>query len=113
MHPLLTLRRSSGVLLAAVLAAVGVPSAAVAAIPLVSVAPASTVGFDGLVYASAHVGSIVYVGGSFRNAIVDGRSVPRKRLAAVDARTGRLLPWAPETDGTVFALAASGSSLYA
>lgn len=64
-------------------------------------------------YASARVGSTVYVGGSFRNAIVDGRSVPRKRLAAVDARTGKLLPWAPETNGTVLALAASDSSLYA
>ena len=63
-------------------------------------------------YASAYVGSTVYVGGSFRNAIVDGRPVSRKRLAAVDARTGELLPWAPATNGTVLALTASGSSLY-
>jgi hypothetical protein len=79
---------------------------------VVSAEPAQTVGFDGLVYASAYVGSTVYVGGSFRNAIVDGRPVPRKRLAAVDARTGKLLPWAPPADGTVLAMAASGSSLY-
>ncbi|MCA2211312.1 PQQ-like beta-propeller repeat protein [Jidongwangia harbinensis] len=107
------LRSSFGVLLAAAVAVAGTPSPAVAAVPLVSAAPAPTVGFDGLVYASARVGSTVYVGGSFRNAIVNGRSVPRKRLAAVDTRTGKLLPWAPETNGTVLALAASGSALYA
>ncbi|GIF15005.1 hypothetical protein FHX34_103714 [Actinoplanes teichomyceticus] len=99
-------------LLAALLAA-GPATAAVAAIPLASATPARTVGFDGLVYASVQVGTTVYVGGSFRNAIVGGRQVPRKRLAAVDVRTGDLLPWAPPADGTVFALAASGSSLYA
>jgi hypothetical protein len=97
-------------LLAAVLVVAGTP--AVAAVPLVSATPARGVSFDGLVYASAYVGSTVYVGGSFRNAIVDGRPVPRKRLAAVDARTGDLLPWAPATNGTVSALAAAGSSLY-
>jgi hypothetical protein len=100
-------------MLAAALAATGTPAAALAAVPLPSPTPERTVGFDGLVYASAHVGSTVYLGGSFRNAIVDGRLVPRKRLAAVDARTGKLLPWAPATDGTVFALKASGTSLYA
>jgi outer membrane protein assembly factor BamB len=105
-------RRYPGVLLAAVLAVAGTPTAAVAAVPLVTAKPAQTVGFDGLVYASAYVGSTVYVGGSFRNAIVDGKPVPRKRLAAVDARTGRLLPWAPPANGTVLALAAAGSSLY-
>lgn len=105
-------RRHLGFLLAAALAVTGVPAPAAAAAPLVSAAPAPTVGFDGLVYASTYVGSTVYVGGSFRNAIVDGRSVPRKRLAAIDARTGKLLPWAPATNGTVWALTAAGSSLY-
>ena len=105
--------RHLGPMLVAVLAVAGTPAAAVAAVPLVSPAPTRTVGFDGLVYASTYVGSTVYVGGSFRNAIVDGRSVPRKRLAALNARTGELLPWAPATDGTVMALTASGSSLYA
>jgi outer membrane protein assembly factor BamB len=106
-------RRYPALLLAAVLAVAGPPTAAVAAVPLVAAKPVQTVGFDGLVYASAYVGSTVYVGGSFRNAIVDGKPVPRKRLAAVDARTGKLLPWAPSTNGTVLALTASGSSLYA
>ncbi|HET9518657.1 MAG TPA: hypothetical protein VFO77_13125, partial [Actinoplanes sp.] len=68
--------------------------------------------FDGLVYASAYVGSTVYLGGSFQNAIVDGKLIRRKRLAAVDARTGKLLPWAPVINGTVFAMAAAGTQLY-
>jgi hypothetical protein len=105
-------RRQLGVLLTGVLAVAGTPTAAVAAVPLVSATPARAAGFDGLVYASAYVGSTVYVGGSFRNAIVDGRLVPRKRLAALDARTGELLPWAPAADSTVWALAAAGSSVY-
>ena len=111
--PLSQIVRQMGLLLAAVLAMAGAPAPAAAAVPLVSAAPARTVGFDGLVYASTYVGSTMYVGGSFRNAIVDGRPVPRKRLAALDARTGELLPWAPATNGTVLALTASGSSLYA
>ena len=106
-------RRHLALVLAAVLAMAGTPSPAIAAVPVVSTTPEGTVGFDGLVYASAYVGSTVYLGGSFRNAIVDGRAVPRKRLAALDARTGKLLPWAPATNGTVWALAAAGSSLYA
>jgi hypothetical protein len=105
-------RRQLGIVLTGVLALTGTPSPAVAAVPPVSATPARSVGFDGLVYASAYVGSTVYLGGSFQNAIVDGRQVRRKWLAAIDARTGALLPWAPATDGTVWALAAAGSSLY-
>jgi len=106
-------RRHLGLVLAGVLAATGTPTAAAAATtPLVSAKPAQSVGFDGLVYATAYAGSTVYVAGSFRNALVDGRPVPRKRLAALNARTGELLPWAPATNGTVFGLTASGQSLY-
>ena len=104
--------RHLGLLLTIMLVVAGTPTAAVAAVPLVSATPARSVGFDGLVYASAYVGSTVYVGGSFRNAIVDGRLVPRKRLAALDARTGTLLPWAPATNGTVLALTRWGPSLF-
>jgi hypothetical protein len=105
-------RRHLGLLLAAVLAVAGTPAPAVAAAPLVAVTPGSTVGFDGLVYATTYVGNTVYVAGSFRNAIVDGKQVVRKRLAALDARTGKLLPWAPVANGTAFALTASGKWLY-
>ena len=99
-------------LLAGVLVATATPTAAAAATPLVSVKPAHSVGFDGLVYATAYAGSTVYVAGSFRNAVVNGRMVPRKRLAALNARTGELLPWAPATNGTVWGLTAFDQSLY-
>jgi outer membrane protein assembly factor BamB len=105
--------RHLGLTLAAALVVGGTPAAAVAAVPLPSATPEHTVGFDGLVYASAYVGATVYLGGTFQNAIVDGRAVPRKRLAALNARTGELLPWAPAANGAVFALKASGPSLYA
>ncbi|GAB1694153.1 hypothetical protein [Krasilnikovia sp. M28-CT-15] len=101
-----------GLFLAAGLVVTGTPAPAAAAVPLVSITPARAVTFDGLVYTSAYVGSTIYVGGSFRNALVNGRTVVRKRLAALDARTGELLPWAPVADGTVFGLTAAGTSLY-
>ncbi|MET8154672.1 hypothetical protein ACIBSW_28180 [Actinoplanes sp. NPDC049668] len=108
-------RRHLGLLLAASLAVLGAPVAAVAdakAIQMVSAAPVASVGFDGLVYTSTYVGNTMYVGGSFRNALVDGKPVLRKRLAALDARTGKLLPWAPAIDGTVFGMTAAGTQLY-
>ncbi|MEU4623998.1 hypothetical protein AB0G04_28985 [Actinoplanes sp. NPDC023801] len=102
--------------LSAVLTTVFVVSGATVAraenIPLISTRPDSTVGFDGTVHASIHVGDTVYLGGNFTHAIVDGKRVSRKRLAAVHARTGGLLPWAPPADDTVLAVASSGSSLY-
>jgi hypothetical protein len=69
--------------------------------------------FDGSVYAIATVGDVVYVGGSFANAVVAGRLVPRQRLAAFNSRTGVLLNWAPAANGTVRALAVNGTTVYA
>ncbi|GAA0446731.1 hypothetical protein Aca07nite_57230 [Actinoplanes capillaceus] len=80
--------------------------------PPLSTTPEQTVGFDGLVYASVHVGDTVYLGGNFTHAYAGGQTVKRKRLAAVDARTGKLLPWSPVLDGTVLALTAHGKNLY-
>ncbi|MEU4238716.1 hypothetical protein [Actinoplanes sp. NPDC026619] len=69
--------------------------------------------FNGGVYAIAHRGPIVYLGGAFTSATYRGRTYPRLRFAALDARTGALLSWAPAADGTVRALEASGDSVYA
>jgi hypothetical protein len=50
----------------------------------------------------------VYVAGQFTN--VGG--LPRRRLAAVDAATGAVLPWAPAVGTNVFALAAFDTNIY-
>ncbi|MBL7261838.1 hypothetical protein JKJ07_46940 [Actinoplanes sp. LDG1-01] len=85
---------------------------------LVGAAPASAQvsdampSFNGAVLTIAYAKNVVYVGGDFTAAIVNGRPVARGRLAAVDARTGALLPWAPAADGRVKSLVVSGSAVY-
>ncbi|MEV0651125.1 hypothetical protein AB0I28_38310 [Phytomonospora sp. NPDC050363] len=69
--------------------------------------------FNGPVRAVAFMGDTVYLGGDFSIANADGKRYYRDHLAAVNARTGALLPFAPEVDGSVHALAVSGSQLYA
>ncbi|GAA2649001.1 hypothetical protein [Paractinoplanes durhamensis] len=104
------LRRAVAV--AAVLAGLllGLPAQATA-IGARALATAPT--FNGGVYAIAHRGPIVYLGGAFTSATYRGRVYPRLRLAALDARTGALLSWAPEADGTVRALVSTTDSIYA
>jgi hypothetical protein len=100
---------------------VGVPLATAAAVlagatpaaaSLAAPTPDRSIGFDGMVRASAYAGATLYLGGDFQNAVVAGKKVPRAHLAAIDARTGALLPWAPSANTTVRAMVAAGSWLY-
>jgi hypothetical protein len=99
------------------IAALGVAAVVVTAAPTAARAAFSSSsdvmpGFNGTVLAVAYSGSTVYVGGDFTSAVVKGKTIARSRLAAINATTGELLPWAPAADGRVKAIATSGSSVY-
>jgi len=68
---------------------------------------------DGPVYAIACTNGTVYVGGSFtRVGPRSGGGVTRYSIAALDAATGAATAWNPSTNGTVSAIAVSGSTVY-
>jgi trimeric autotransporter adhesin len=98
-------------LLAAVMAAMFFVCGVAFAGPLSPVADTGSPDTDGRVSAILVSGDKVYLGGSFTH--VDG--VERNHLAALDATTGELTDWNPNTNNNVLALAASadGTRIYA
>ncbi|MFY8001756.1 MAG: hypothetical protein ACOVSW_24400 [Candidatus Kapaibacteriota bacterium] len=72
--------------------------------------------FNNTVRAIAISGTTIYVGGSFTQATDapanGGMTATRNFIAAIDATTGALLPWNPNANGLVFALAVSGTNVY-
>ena len=74
--------------------------------------PESSTSFDQTVRAMAVMGSTVYVAGDFTQAQKGQTSVTRRHVAAVDAATGRLLPWRVSVNGPVRTVAVSRGSVY-
>ncbi|CAA9356027.1 MAG: hypothetical protein AVDCRST_MAG34-2095 [uncultured Nocardioidaceae bacterium] len=104
MFRLMGLRRAACVAIA--LAATGGWLAPADAAPTTQPAPSWVP--NGTVYAVAHVGNVVYLGGKF-TALRDpatGAQVARARVAALDATTGALIrDWNPGANGVVRAIA--------
>jgi hypothetical protein len=70
-------------------------------------------GVDDRVWGMTRIGDILYVGGSFTQAVApDGTTVPRDHLAAIDVSTGALTSWNPGADGVVYALANDGTNVF-
>ncbi|MBP8297719.1 MAG: fibronectin type III domain-containing protein, partial [Burkholderiales bacterium] len=66
------------------------------------------------VNALAIIGNTLYLGGDFTGLTkTGGASTLRNRLAAIDLTTLAITSFNPDVDGEVFALAASGNTLYA
>ena len=98
-------------MLVAVVAIVGWAAPGHAAV--VRTGPDDAATFNGAVRAIAYAGSVVYLGGEFTRATYAGKTYPRSRLAALDARTGQLLGWAPHADNRVRGLVATADSVFA
>lgn len=79
---------------------------------VVRATPDPTVTFDGTIHTMVYQGDRIYLGGDFTHAIDGGKLVPRTRLAALDARTGRLLAWNPSADARVRTLAATDTAVF-
>lgn len=83
-----------------------------AALAAVTNVPNNTASFNAQVNAVVYANGVIYVGGNFTAAIRNGQTIPRNHVAAIDEATGNVLPWNPNTNGNVNALAVSSSAVY-
>jgi trimeric autotransporter adhesin len=78
--------------------------------------PDPTAQTNGRVNAIVYAGTRVYIGGSFTEVrpagTAVGSGVPRNNLAALDATTGTVLPFNPNVNGEVHALAVASGTVY-
>jgi hypothetical protein len=104
--------------LVAVLAALAAMlGASIASAAPVADTAASSWQTNGRVTAIAVVGSTAYIGGQFTAVRPGGKasgasSVERNHAAAIDLTTGALLPWNPDANGNVRAIAATATQVY-
>jgi hypothetical protein len=103
--------------LAAVAAAAMVMTAvSVADAAVVGAHPITTWQANGTVTTTAISGNTIYLGGKFTAMLPSGTSgtgaVTRNHAAAIDLTTGELLPWDPNVNNSVNAIAVSGSTVY-
>jgi hypothetical protein len=111
-------RRITTVLVAIMLAAVATPGLVLVPTRALS---ASSAGLktgayvtDGTVLAVATYKDVTYIGGHFTHVgPVGGPMKARKHIAALNASTGKLISWNPTAEGSVFAIAVSGTTVYA
>jgi outer membrane protein assembly factor BamB len=116
------LRVAAPALVVLVVSGLAAPTSAAPATPVptaptpagnLATTPDRTPSFNGPVRALAYRGGTVYIGGEFTLAYDGQRWHTRKGLAAVDARTGALLPWRPAADDGVTALVAANGTIFA
>ena len=110
----LRLGRKSGLVVAAVLAA-GAFVAPAAQAAVVHTTPLPTYQTNGRVNAIVIQNGVIYIGGRFtavRPAGSSSGSVTRNHVAALSQATGQVLPWDPNANGTVQALAAGPGTIY-
>jgi trimeric autotransporter adhesin len=78
--------------------------------------PDPTAQTNGRVNAIVYAGTRVYIGGAFTEVrpagTTVGSGVPRNNLAALDATTGAVLPFHPNVNGEVHALAVASGIIY-
>jgi hypothetical protein len=84
-----------------------------AASATVGATPVRSASVDGTVVATARSGSVIYLAGSFTRVTDSTGTHPRRNLAAVSAVTGRVLPWSPSTNNTVYAVTVSAGRVFA